>query len=93
MRLQPRDRAREHGRERASGERPDERSERASTGRAIARAVGTLSPEVRAAFVLRAYHELSYLEIARELEIEVGTVKSRLRLAMGRLRQSLGDLI
>ncbi|MCA9649132.1 MAG: sigma-70 family RNA polymerase sigma factor [Myxococcales bacterium] len=73
----------------AAGERPDERSERASTGRAIARAVGTLSPEVRAAFVLRAYHELSYLEIARELEIEVGTVKSRLWRAKDALRAHL----
>ena len=74
------------------GQRPDERSERASTGRAIARAVGTLSPEVRAAFVLRAYHELSYLEIARELEIEVGTVKSRLWRAKAALQAHLEEM-
>lgn len=75
----------------ASGERPDERSERASTGRAIARAVRTLSPEVRAAFVLRAYHEMSYLEIAQQLQIEVGTVKSRLWRAKAALQQHLQE--
>ena len=75
----------------AGGERPDERSERASIGRAIAKAVATLSPEVRAAFVLRAYHELSYLEIAEHLEIEVGTVKSRLWRAKAALQRHLEE--
>lgn len=74
------------------GERPDVHSERRSMGRAIARAVASLSPEVRAAFVLRAYHDLGYAEIARALEVEVGTVKSRLWRARAALQEHLHDV-
>ncbi len=74
------------------GERPDTRSEHASTGRAIARAVASLSPEVRAAFVLRAYHDLGYAEIADTLGVGVGTVKSRLWRAKAALQQHLTEV-
>jgi RNA polymerase sigma-70 factor (ECF subfamily) len=44
--------------------------------------------------VLRAYHDLDYPEIAAALELEVGTVKSRLSRARTALREALqeGDL-
>lgn len=74
------------------GERPDHRSEQASTGRAIARATATLSPEVRAAFVLRAYHDMGYGEIAEALEVEMGTVKSRLWRARNALVKELEEV-
>jgi RNA polymerase sigma-70 factor (ECF subfamily) len=74
------------------GERPDLRSEQRGVGRAIERAVASLSPEVRAAFVLRAYHDLDYGEIAQTLEVGVGTVKSRLWRARAALQQHLHDL-
>lgn len=74
------------------GERPDVRSEQRGVGRAIERAVASLSPEVRAAFVLRAYHDLDYGEIAQTLEVGVGTVKSRLWRARAALQQHLHDL-
>lgn len=74
------------------GERPDLRSEQRGVGRAIERAVASLSPEVRAAFVLRAYHDLDYGEIAQTLEIGVGTVKSRLWRARTALQQHLHHL-
>ncbi len=73
----------------ADRERPDVRAEQASVGRAIAEAIGTLSPEVRAAFVLRAYHDLSMAEIAAALDVEVGTVKSRLWRARRALQRHL----
>jgi len=74
------------------GERPDRRSEQRSVGRAIARAVGSLSPEVRAAFVLRAYHDLEYAEIAAALDVGVGTVKSRLWRARAALQEHLHEV-
>ncbi|MCA9710386.1 MAG: sigma-70 family RNA polymerase sigma factor, partial [Myxococcales bacterium] len=74
------------------GERPDERSEQRSTGQAIARAAASLSPEIRAAFVLRAYHDLGYEEIAQILEVGVGTVKSRLWRARQALQQQLEEV-
>ncbi len=74
------------------GERPDLRSEQVSVGRVIARAVGELSPEIRAAFLLRAYHELDYAEIAEALEVSVGTVKSRLWRARAALKTALEEI-
>lgn len=72
--------------------RPDEAAQWASTARAIREAVDRLSPEVRAAFVLRAYHELRYPEIAEALEIDLGTVKSRLFRARQALAERLREI-
>jgi RNA polymerase sigma-70 factor (ECF subfamily) len=49
-------------------------------------AVGALSPEQRAVFVLRVNEELSYREIAETLGLSIGTVMSRLSRARERLR-------
>ena len=42
------------------------------------RALGKLSPKLREVLTLRFAGELSYKEIARTLNIRMGTVKSRL---------------
>jgi RNA polymerase sigma-70 factor (ECF subfamily) len=63
-----------------------------SLGRAIERALGELVPDFRAVFVLREFHELSYDEIARALDIDVGTVKSRLSRARAELRIALAEV-
>jgi len=63
-----------------------------SLGHAIERAVAALSPEFRAAFVLREFHELSYEEIARALDVDVGTVKSRLSRARTALQAALAEV-
>ena len=60
-------------------------------GRAIERAVGGLQPEFRAVFLLREYHGLEYEEIARALDVDLGTVKSRLSRARAALREALKD--
>jgi len=69
--------------------RPDVDAEQRRLARAIADAVDELGPEVRAAFVLRAYHDLSYPEIAAALGIDIGTVKSRLFRARQALQARL----
>ncbi len=72
--------------------RADDRARRKRIGDAIGRAVEGLAPEYRAAFVLRAYHDLSYADIARALEVDVGTVKSRLSRAKAALREALAEV-
>ena len=56
---------------------------------AIQQALGRLSEKQRAVVILRYYWDLSYAEIAQILDIPVGTVKSRLNLALRSLRQEL----
>lgn len=60
--------------------------------RAAMAAVGQLAPEVRAAFLLREVHELEYTEIARILDIDLGTVKSRISRGRAVLRRHLQEL-
>ena len=78
--------------ERAGGTRPDDRALRREVLAAIEGALAELSPELRAAFLLREYHGLEYVEIARALEIDLGTVKSRLSRARAALRQRLQEV-
>jgi RNA polymerase sigma-70 factor (ECF subfamily) len=70
-------------------ERTDAAAERRRLGAAIAAGVAALPDTQRAVFVLREYHELDYLEIASVLELDLGTVKSRLARARGALREHL----
>jgi RNA polymerase sigma-70 factor (ECF subfamily) len=58
---------------------------------ALVRALAALSPDHRAIFVLRTFHELDYEEIARVLDLEVGTVRSRLHRARESLRRTLEE--
>jgi RNA polymerase sigma-70 factor, ECF subfamily len=52
-------------------------------------ALAALPPDHRAVVLLRDYHGLEYEEIARALDVDVGTVASRLHRARERLRHSL----
>jgi len=54
-------------------------------------ALTTLSAEQALILRLSFFLEKPHAEIARELGIPLGTVKSRVRLAMGHLRSLLGD--
>jgi RNA polymerase sigma-70 factor (ECF subfamily) len=73
----------------AGGERADVDAERRRLGAAIAQGVAALPDPQRAVLVLREYHDLDYQEIADALEIDVGTVKSRLSRARVTLREFL----
>jgi RNA polymerase sigma-70 factor (ECF subfamily) len=55
-------------------------------------ALGSLSDEQAKIVQMSFFHEKPHAEIARELGVPLGTVKSRIRLAMTRLRVLLGDL-
>lgn len=72
--------------------RPDRLVEQQAVGEAIATAIEALTPEFRAAFVLRAYHDLDYVDIAAALGIDVGTVKSRLWRARAQLQRALAEV-
>jgi RNA polymerase sigma-70 factor (ECF subfamily) len=65
--------------------------ERKALGAALARAMAALTSDHRAIVLLREYHGLDYEEIARALDIDVGTVASRLNRARETLRRSLQD--
>ena len=56
---------------------------------ATQQALGQLSEKLRTVVILRYYWELSYAEIAQILDAPVGTVKSRLNLALRTLHKKL----
>jgi RNA polymerase sigma-70 factor, ECF subfamily len=76
----------------AAGASGDAALERKRLAAAIERALAELSPPYRAAFVLYELHGLEHAEIAAALEIDAGTVKSRLSRARAALRVSLAEL-
>ncbi len=72
--------------------RSDAEAERLRLAEVLRRAIDDLSPEHRAAFLLREYHDFEYAEIATALAIDLGTVKSRLSRARAALRRSLEEV-
>ena len=79
-------------REPAANETSDAEAERHRLAEVLRRAIDDLTPEYRAAFLLREYHEFEYAEIASTLDIDLGTVKSRLNRARAALRRSLEEV-
>lgn len=78
-------------RELAGGEPADLGAARRRLGAAIADALDRLPPDHRAVFVLREYADLEYGEIASALDLELGTVKSRLSRARAELKAALAE--
>jgi RNA polymerase sigma-70 factor (ECF subfamily) len=64
---------------------------RAWRGERVARAIEQLSSDQRVAVTLAYFEGFTYVEVARRLGIPEGTAKSRLRLALARLRVLLTD--
>lgn len=73
----------------SNAESPEEAVLRREIHWAVQEGLSQLSPEHRAVVVLSDIEGLSYEEIARVLDIPVGTVKSRLSRARARLRDYL----
>ena len=70
---------------------PDASAAAGDRDRAVRAALAGLSEDQREALRLAFYDGLSHAEIAAILDAPLGTVKSRIRLAMTRLREALGD--
>lgn len=71
---------------------PDAKLEAAQSEDRVRAALSQLSEEQMRVVELSFFEEKAHAEIAQILEIPLGTVKSRLRLAMGRLRNLLSEL-
>jgi RNA polymerase sigma-70 factor (ECF subfamily) len=69
---------------------PQDISARHDLQRAVRHAIATLPPHYRDTVALQVFSELSYDEIARTLDIPLGTVMSRLNAAKRLLREQLG---
>ncbi len=72
---------------------PEVEAQRREIHRRVHAALGHLPPEYRAAVVLRDLQGLDYEEIARVLQVPIGTVRSRLSRGRGALRAQLTDLV
>jgi RNA polymerase sigma-70 factor (ECF subfamily) len=71
---------------------PDQRVAAAQSEQRVRSALDQLSAEQLRVIELSFFEEKAHAEISQILEIPLGTVKSRLRLAMARLRILLGEL-
>jgi RNA polymerase sigma-70 factor, ECF subfamily len=72
---------------------PEQALEQAELRREVWDALGRLPPKQRAVVVMRYYLDLSEEEMAHELDVSPGTVKSRLHIARQRLRRMLRPLL
>ena len=68
---------------------PEEQVELKLTRETLAAAMAQLLPEHRAVLQLRVVNEMSYEQIADVLDIQIGTVKSRLSRARNQLKRIL----
>lgn len=71
---------------------PEQALERVEIQRAVQESIQTLDEEFRAVIVMREIQGHSYNEIADALQINLGTVKSRLNRARTALKEKFGDL-
>ncbi|HEV2014493.1 MAG TPA: sigma-70 family RNA polymerase sigma factor [Candidatus Dormibacteraeota bacterium] len=76
----------------ARGSDPQDVAARHDLQRAVRHAIASLPPHYRDTIALQAFGELSYDEIAKALDIPLGTVMSRLNGAKKLLRERLGNL-
>ncbi|MCW5687215.1 MAG: sigma-70 family RNA polymerase sigma factor [Pseudolabrys sp.] len=71
---------------------PDETLSDAERGERIRQALRQLPPEQIKVIELSFFEDQPHAEIAQTLGIPLGTVKSRIRIAMAKLRDIVGDL-
>ena len=77
----------------AAGEDPVETSWLSQRGALVRRSLASLPDEQRAALELAYFEGLTHPEIAERLQVPVGTAKTRIRLGMLKLRDSLAPAL
>ena len=70
---------------------PSDALEKLQTQRRVRDAINALPEKLKAVVVLCELSELSYQDVAKTLEIPIGTVGSRRSLALAALEKSLGE--
>ncbi|MER5457498.1 SigE family RNA polymerase sigma factor [Micromonospora sp. NPDC002389] len=80
---------REHPTDEVPHRHRDDVADEVADRRTLQHALGTLTARERAIVVLRYFFDLPELQVARELEVSVGTVKSTSSRALEKLRQTL----
>ncbi len=76
----------------ASGAQPDEAALAGERETRVRAALERLSPEQATIVRLSFFEDIAHASIASQLHLPLGTVKSRIRLAMARLRSLLDDI-
>ena len=74
----------------AAGDSPVEALDVREQGRLLREALNVLTPPEREAIEAAFFSELTYHEVATRLDQPLGTVKTRVRSGLGKLRQALG---
>lgn len=75
----------------SGGEGPEEAATRADDQESVRAALQTLPEDQRQTVLLTYFGGLTINEVATRMQVPAGTVKSRLRLALGRMRRSLNE--
>ena len=70
---------------------PREALDLSEQGRVVRDALTVLTPDERQAIETAFFSQLSYAEVATHLNQPLGTIKTRVRSALGKLRQALAD--
>lgn len=81
----------DHLRDVAADDKTDEATIANQESKAVAKALRALSPEQRQAVEASFFEDLTHSEASAKLQIPLGTVKSRLRLAFKALRKELDE--
>ncbi len=72
---------------------PQEAAHLEERSRLLRNALEVLTPEERRAIETAFFSELTYLEVATKLNQPLGTVKTRIRSGLGKLRQALAGTV
>jgi RNA polymerase sigma-70 factor (ECF subfamily) len=72
---------------------PEQEASRREISRRVQAALGAVPVEFRAAVVLRDLQGFAYEDIARVLQVPIGTVRSRISRGRDALRAQLADLV